>query len=149
MTIASVFIMVFDEVRRDVTALINAVSEHPQNLPISELARVAEHGVDVSVERRSGDSIAIITRRADPVFSVLSDREHQVATLVAAGLSNTQVATSLFISLATAKDHMHAVLTKTGFNSRAQMIAAWFGGMRSDPFTPERRSHANGRVTGE
>ena len=35
----------------------------------------------------------------------------------------------LFISLATVKDHMHAILRKTGLSSRAQLIAAWYGGL--------------------
>lgn len=46
---------------------------------------------------------------------------------MAAGLSNRQIADALFISLATVKDHVHAILTKTGLDSRSQVAAAWYG----------------------
>jgi two-component system, NarL family, nitrate/nitrite response regulator NarL len=49
--------------------------------------------------------------------------------LVAGGFSNAQIATALFVSLATVKDHVHAILRKTQLDSRAQMIAAWYGGI--------------------
>ncbi|MFC9551415.1 protein kinase [Rhodococcus sp. NPDC056960] len=56
--------------------------------------------------------------------SVLTKREHQVAGLVAKGLTNREIATQLVISPRTAQGHVEHVLTKLGFTSRAQ-IAAW------------------------
>ena len=56
--------------------------------------------------------------------SVLTKREHQVAALVAKGLTNREIATQLVISPRTAQGHVEHVLTKLGFTSRAQ-IAAW------------------------
>nr|WP_233364141.1 LuxR C-terminal-related transcriptional regulator [Rhodococcus globerulus] len=54
----------------------------------------------------------------------LTRREQQVAELVAQGLTNRAIAERLFISVRTAQGHVEHVLTKLGFNSRAQ-IAAW------------------------
>lgn len=54
----------------------------------------------------------------------LTKREHQVADLVAQGLSNKQIAAKLVISQRTAQSHVEHILTKLGFTSRAQ-IAAW------------------------
>ncbi|MEV3962255.1 protein kinase [Nocardia sp. NPDC050193] len=54
----------------------------------------------------------------------LTKRERQVATLVAQGLSNRQIATELVVSPRTAQGHVENILTKLGFTSRAQ-IAAW------------------------
>ncbi|WP_280436229.1 protein kinase domain-containing protein [Nocardia carnea] len=54
----------------------------------------------------------------------LTKRERQVAELVAQGLSNKQIATKLVVSQRTAQSHVEHILTKLGFNSRAQ-IAAW------------------------
>lgn len=54
----------------------------------------------------------------------LSPRERQVATLVADGLSNREIAARLVISERTAQNHVQHVLTKLGFANRAQ-IAAW------------------------
>ncbi len=54
----------------------------------------------------------------------LSPREAEVATLVADGLTNRQIAERLFISERTAQNHVQHILTKLGFATRSQ-IAAW------------------------
>jgi DNA-binding CsgD family transcriptional regulator len=59
----------------------------------------------------------------------LSRREHEVAGLVAEGLTNRQIAERLFISERTAQNHVQHILTKLGFATRSQ-IAAWMS--RSD-----------------
>jgi DNA-binding CsgD family transcriptional regulator len=56
--------------------------------------------------------------------TALSHREREVATLVARGLSNRQLADELAISPATVERHVANILGKLGFHSRAQ-IAAW------------------------
>jgi predicted ATPase/DNA-binding CsgD family transcriptional regulator len=54
----------------------------------------------------------------------LTRRERQVAALVAAGLSNRDIADQLAISERTAEAHLEHIRTKLGLRSRAQ-IAAW------------------------
>jgi non-specific serine/threonine protein kinase len=54
----------------------------------------------------------------------LTKREHQVAALIAEGLTNRAIAARLVISPRTAQGHVEHLLTKLGFTSRAQ-IAAW------------------------
>jgi class 3 adenylate cyclase/DNA-binding CsgD family transcriptional regulator len=54
----------------------------------------------------------------------LSRREREVATLVALGLSNRQLAEELVIAETTAERHVANILNKLGYHSRAQ-IAAW------------------------
>jgi predicted ATPase/DNA-binding NarL/FixJ family response regulator len=54
----------------------------------------------------------------------LTRREYEVAGLVAAGLSNKKIASTLTIAPRTAESHVDHILTKLGFTSRAQ-IAAW------------------------
>lgn len=56
--------------------------------------------------------------------SKLSRREHEVAMLVADGMSNREIAGALVISERTAQNHVQHILTKLGFVNRAQ-IAAW------------------------
>jgi len=65
----------------------------------------------------------------------LTSREREVATLVAHGLSNREVANQLVISRRTAECHVAHILGKLGFTSRAQ-IAGWvrsWDGSRSCP----------------
>jgi non-specific serine/threonine protein kinase len=62
----------------------------------------------------------------------LTRREQEVAGLVTAGLSNKDIASRLVISQRTAEGHIEHILTKLGFNSRAQ-IAAWVAGQHGQP----------------
>ena len=64
----------------------------------------------------------------------LSSREQEVATLVAGGASNRDIAESLGLSERTVETHVQNILTKLGFHSRVQ-IAAWMaaeGGVRRE-----------------
>jgi DNA-binding CsgD family transcriptional regulator len=54
----------------------------------------------------------------------LTRREREVATLVAQGLTNRQVAATLHISERTAESHVQHCLAKLGFGTRTQ-LAAW------------------------
>jgi DNA-binding CsgD family transcriptional regulator/tetratricopeptide (TPR) repeat protein len=54
----------------------------------------------------------------------LSERELEVLKLVAAGFTNPQIATVLFISRKTAEHHVSAILVKLGVTTRAQAAAA-------------------------
>ena len=56
--------------------------------------------------------------------AVLTKREREVAELVAAGLTDRDIASRLVISLRTAESHVQHILAKLGFRSRSQ-IAAW------------------------
>ncbi len=60
--------------------------------------------------------------------AVLTTRELEVAHLVAAGLTDRDIAAKLVISQRTAESHLQHILTKLGFRSRSQ-IAAWVGAL--------------------
>jgi class 3 adenylate cyclase/DNA-binding CsgD family transcriptional regulator len=62
--------------------------------------------------------------KAGRPFVALSHREREVATLVALGLSNRQIAEELVIAESTVQRHVANILSKLGFHSRTQ-IAAW------------------------
>ncbi|MFD3705999.1 ATP-binding protein [Nocardia sp. NPDC058658] len=56
--------------------------------------------------------------------AALTPREHEVAELVARGLTNHEIADALVLSDRTAQNHVQHILTKLGFAKRSQ-IAAW------------------------
>lgn len=55
-------------------------------------------------------------------ISDLTEREREVLTLVARGLTNAQIAADLFISPATAKTHVARIMTKLDAHDRAQLV---------------------------
>jgi DNA-binding NarL/FixJ family response regulator len=95
-------------------------------------------GQALDLARRAADTAAalgmrVLRTRAESVIdeitvakglALLSRREREVAALVARGLSNREIAATLFLSERTAENHVQHILTKLGFGSRAQ-IAAW------------------------
>lgn len=71
----------------------------------------------------------------EPLGLKLSPRQRQVAGLVAAGLSNAELAGELGIAENTVKKHVSAILRKTELRSRAQIAASWgaFAGQAERP----------------
>jgi DNA-binding NarL/FixJ family response regulator len=86
------------------------------------------------VTRRLISEIAGRIRRPDPSprLNALTDREREVMSLVAAGLSNNEIAERLILSPATAKTHVSRIMTKLDVRDRAQLVVlAYESGMTS------------------
>jgi DNA-binding NarL/FixJ family response regulator len=73
--------------------------------------------------------IADIARRPQPrpasdavALVELTEREREVVALVAAGLSNDEIAARLILSPLTAKTHVSRAMTKLGVRDRAQLV---------------------------
>ncbi len=65
---------------------------------------------------------AAAPRPAPPPLDGITAREREVLTLVASGLSNTELAQRLYISPATAKTHVAHLLAKLGARDRVQLV---------------------------
>jgi predicted ATPase/DNA-binding CsgD family transcriptional regulator len=108
-------------------------------LALGELALGADAAPAVSGDSASGvaaGSRADVSGSASA--SALTPREDEVVALLAAGLSNRDIARELFISKATAARHVANILAKLGFSSRSQ-VAAW-AAARPPLARPEQRA---------
>ncbi|SHO49156.1 response regulator transcription factor [Desulfopila aestuarii] len=57
----------------------------------------------------------------DTILSGLSEREQEVARYVAQGMSNQQIADTIFVSLRTVKAHLSSIYEKTGLRNRLEL----------------------------
>jgi DNA-binding NarL/FixJ family response regulator len=76
------------------------------------------------VTRRLIAEFAARTRDARPVPGLgdLTDREREVLALIAAGLSNEEIARRLYVSPSTVKTHAARAMMKLGARDRAQLV---------------------------
>ena len=92
------------------------------------LDRMAEIGLDLARSSVADGSMEPATttnsQPATDAWSPLTVREREVAALVAAGLTNRQIAARLVISDRTVQGHIASILTRLDFDTRSQ-IAAW------------------------
>jgi LuxR family maltose regulon positive regulatory protein len=60
---------------------------------------------------------------SDALLDPLSEREHEVLSLLVAGLTNPEIAEQLVVSVGTVKSHVHHIYSKLGVRNRAEAIA--------------------------
>ena len=78
-----------------------------------------------SVTRRLIEDFTRVPRAASPppaALAALTSRETEVLTLIARGLSNTEISAALVIAEQTTKTHVSRILTKLGLRDRAQAV---------------------------
>ena len=80
----------------------------------------AKQALQFGLDEINALEVTLRARRQTP----LTSRETEIAALVAAGLTNREIAEQLHVSERTVDTHVQHVITKLSFRSRAQ-IAAW------------------------
>ncbi|MGA1836199.1 LuxR C-terminal-related transcriptional regulator [Herbiconiux sp. 11R-BC] len=70
---------------------------------------------------RPGEPGAAAHTGGNALTDELTDREHEVARLVAQGLSNKEIAQRLFLSVRTVESHVYTARGKTGSTSRREL----------------------------
>jgi DNA-binding CsgD family transcriptional regulator len=122
--------------------------------PLAEAAERAEHVARTALGTRAysaavargarmdtKDAVRLALGETSPVrtgWRGLTDRETQVAGLVAEGLSNRDIAARLVISERTAEGHVENILRKLGESSRTRVARLWAEDFVDNPAENQR-----------
>jgi len=78
--------------------------------------------LDAAIQQRLVTAVLSTAGREEAPAGDLITREVEVLKLIAAGLSNAEIAASLVASAATVKTHINHIFAKTGARDRAQAV---------------------------
>ncbi|MFD0318183.1 response regulator [Streptomyces flavalbus] len=85
----------------------------------------------------AGTAAAPRRPRARERLAALNEREREVAVAVGRGLANAEIASALYMSVATVKTHVSRILAKLDLNNRVQIaLLAHDAGLLEDPEEP-------------
>jgi len=104
--------MLKDRPPEELLAAIRVVAAGDALLAPNVTRRLIEHFV------RQPDPLRV----APKALEALTVREREVLALIAVGLSNTEIADELVMSVPTAKTHVSRILAKLGARDRAQLV---------------------------
>jgi len=96
-----------------------------KDVAIDELAkaiRLAARGMPILAPAAAQALVHNVARRPPPIGHDLTEREREVLELLAAGLSNQQIAERLVITPATVKFHTRSIRSKLGTSSRTETV---------------------------
>lgn len=114
-------------------ALTQLKVDPPGPIPVAalqSLSTLAKPGarlrIDLAASAHIGAPLVTLIEAShrDVLFAPLTARQKEVARLVVAGRSNKDIAERLGITLATVKDHVHAILGRLNVSSRVALIVA-------------------------
>ena len=115
---------VFEAIRAGASGFLVKDTEPVELLRAVRAVAAGDALLSPSVTRRLIAEFA--TRAKEPgatrALDGLTDREREVMSLVAAGLSNDEIAERLYMSPATAKTHVSRAMIKLGARDRAQLV---------------------------
>lgn len=105
--------------RTHYAVLSAAVARGDREQALAALAKIDEHGsgLKATAVRIKAVRLLLGTEDAPP----LTPRQHEIAALASAGLTNKQIAAELFLSPRTVETHVRAALATLGLQRRGQL----------------------------
>jgi DNA-binding NarL/FixJ family response regulator len=93
-----------------------------KDAPSGEVVRAARHAVVSPRSFVCAGLVGAMMRRGASESTRLSEREHEVLTLLADGLGAAAIGEKLYLSESTAKSHIARIYQKLGASNRAQAL---------------------------
>lgn len=115
---------VFEAMRSGATGFLVKHTEPADLLRAIRVVTAGDALLSPGVTRRLVAEFASRTKQPPPADTLaeLTERERDVMTLVAEGLSNAEIAERLYLSPATARTHVSRILLKVGARDRTQLV---------------------------
>jgi DNA-binding NarL/FixJ family response regulator len=117
---------VYDALRAGASGFVVKDTEPADLIQAVRVIAAGEALLSPSVTRRLIADIAATGRpgsvASDCRLDRLTDREREVLTLIGQGMSNGEIAGSLFLSPLTAKTHVRNIMTKLAARDRVQLV---------------------------
>jgi DNA-binding NarL/FixJ family response regulator len=115
---------VFEAVRGGASGFLVKDTEPAELIQAVRVVAGGDALLSPSITRRLIEEFAARAKEPKPSRDLdpLTEREQEVMSLVAGGLSNEEIAKQLFISPATAKTHVSRAMMKLGARDRAQLV---------------------------
>ena len=115
---------VFEAIRSGASGFLVKDTEPEELLQAVRVVAGGDALLSPNITRRLIEEFAAHAKEPQPTGDLeeLTDREREVMALVAAGLSNEEIAKRLFVSPATAKTHVSRAMVKLGARDRAQLV---------------------------
>jgi DNA-binding NarL/FixJ family response regulator len=99
----------------------------PSERILSAITTVAEGGTVFAPDVIDYIKTVIHIPKSD-AFEGLTQRELEIVTLIAQGMSNTEIASALFLSNGTIRNHISTILEKMELSHRTQIAVKYYSG---------------------
>ena len=117
-------------IKQDVASVVPAL----QAVMAGQTVLGAEAVANLSLGEQDEQARKDTKDAAEPVplrFQTLTDREREIVALVADGLDNQAIASRLYLSEGTVRNHISAILAKTNLANRTQLAVEWLSSQES------------------
>lgn len=114
----------FDALRYGASGFLVKDTEPADLVTAVRVVAAGDSLISPTMTRRLIEEFATRAKQPRPAreLAVLTDREREVLSLVAGGLSNDEIAERLYMSPATARTHVSRTITKLGARDRTQLV---------------------------
>lgn len=114
----------FDAIRYGASGFLVKDTEPADLVTAVRVVAAGDALISPTMTRRLIQEFATRAKPSRPAgeLAVLTDREREVLSLAAAGLTNSEIAKRLYMSPATARTHVSRTMTKLGARDRTQLV---------------------------